>query len=168
MGEPARKLEGSGMVVGKRAPDFLLGDHQGGEVGLYHSLGVAPALIAFYPGDMPVVCTQQLCNYRDNIEEFNKYGLQIFGISHNSREHHKKYAERYKFPFLLLSDPGNVVAKSFGCTSALMLGGVSRAVFIVNTQGLILYRYVEPTVLTRRSADELIAILGDLKKNNLI
>jgi len=45
---------------------------------------------------------------------------------------------------------------------------VSRAVFIINSKGLILYRYVEPTILTRRKPEELIAILDDLKANKLL
>jgi len=74
----------------------------------------------------------------------------------------------YDFPFLLLSDPNHDVAKKYECTSVLMFGKVSRAVFIINRQGLILYRYVEPTVLTRRKADEILSIVTDLKSNNLL
>jgi hypothetical protein len=49
-----------------------------------------------------------------------------------------------------------------------MLGAVSRAVCVVSKKGFVLYRYIEPTVLTRRKAAELIGILEDLKKNSLI
>jgi thioredoxin-dependent peroxiredoxin len=161
-------MEGQGLVIAKKAPDFTLPDHHGGSVHLYESLQVSPVLLVFYPGDFTMVCTSQLCNYRDNMEEFEKFGIQIFGISTNSTEEHKRFAEEYKFPFLLLTDEGQKVAKQYGCTSLLMLGRVSRAVFIVNSKGVVLYRYVEPTAITRRKADELIGILSDLRENKLI
>jgi thioredoxin-dependent peroxiredoxin len=161
-------MEGQGLVIGKKAPDFTLKDHLGGYVTLSKVYPVAPTLLAFYPGDFTPVCTKQLCNYRDNFEEFNKLGVQIFGISGNDTQKHAEFAKAYDFPFLLLSDPGQQVAKSFGCTSLLMFGRVSRAVFIINTKGIILYRYVEPTTLTHRKADELAGILSDLRENKLL
>jgi peroxiredoxin Q/BCP len=161
-------MEGTGTVIGKKAPDFTLKDHQGGTVTLNQVTPVAPILLAFYPGDFTPVCTAQMCNYRDNFESFIKHGLQVFGISHNDPESHAKFAKEYDFPFLLLSDPENKTAKAFGCTSLLMFGKVSRAVFILNTKGVILYRYVEPTTITRRKADELVGIIDDLKSNKLI
>jgi peroxiredoxin Q/BCP len=115
-----------------------------------------------------MVCTKQLCDYRDHLEQFVQLGVQIVGISKNSTSEHIKFARAHKFPFLLLSDSGQSVAKMYGCTSLLMMGTVSRAVFIVNTQGIILYRYVEPIALTRRTADELLDVISDLKGNQLI
>ncbi|MDZ4676677.1 MAG: peroxiredoxin [Oligoflexia bacterium] len=161
-------MEGIGTVIGKKAPDFTLKDHHGGTVTLSQVSAVAPTILAFYPGDFTPVCTKQMCNYRDNFENFIKFGVQVFGISHNDTEKHVEFAEKYDFPFLLLSDPDHLVAKSYGCTSLLMFGQVSRAVFIINTKGYILYRYVEPTILTHRNAGELVKILEDLKKNNLL
>lgn len=49
-----------------------------------------------------------------------------------------------------------------------MLGNVSRAVFIVSRDSKILYRYVEPTTLTRRKADELLDILARLKQSGAL
>ena len=50
----------------------------------------------------------------------------------------------------------------------VILIGRSEQVDIINSKGLILYRYVEPTILTRRKPEELIAILDDLKANKLL
>jgi peroxiredoxin Q/BCP len=117
----------------------------------------------FYPGDFQPVCTKQLCSYRDNVTSFIDFGVQIVGISKNSPEDHASFAEQYGFTFPLLSDPGHKTAKAYGCTSLLMLGGISRAVFIVGRDREVLYRYVEATVFTRRTAGELIEILAELK-----
>lgn len=161
-------MEGTGTVVGTHAPNFVLPDHTGQDVALNEFCREGPVLLVFYPGDFTPVCTKQLCNYRDNLDQFFKFGIRVVGISSNSVEDHKRFAARYQFPFPLLSDQDKTVAKLYKCHSFLMFGAVSRAVFIIDKNQRILYRYVEPTVLTRRSADELVGILRDLKAHNLI
>jgi peroxiredoxin Q/BCP len=161
-------MEGIGKVHVVPAPDFALQDHLGQVVSLAGLIKDGPVVLAFYPGDFTPVCTKQLCNYRDNIADFKNVPVNICGISADSPESHRDFIEKHGFPFRLLSDPGKRVAKSYGCTSMMMFGGVSRAVYVINKKGLILYRYIERTILTSRKADELIAILGDLKKNGLI
>lgn len=163
-----RQLEGEGAVIGKIAPDFLLSDQNGSSVRLSEACAKGSVLLAFYPRDFTMVCTKQLCNYRDNMSAFREFGLQIFGISSNPSNSHAKFGATYEFPFQLLSDGDKTVTKQFGCSSLFMGGGMSRAVFIINPKRIILYRYVEPTILTRRSAAELIAVLADLRKHNLL
>lgn len=156
-----------GIIIGKPAPVFTLQDHTGILVDLNDSIKVSPAILVFYPGDFTPVCTKQLCDYRDNIEQFHHLGVQLFGISKNDQESHSKFVKEHRFPFPLLSDPENKVARQYGCSSLFMLGNISRAVFLVNTKGVILYRYIEPTVMTRRKSDELISVIKQLRDNNL-
>ncbi|MEW6056914.1 MAG: peroxiredoxin [Bdellovibrionota bacterium] len=157
-----------GIAIGTQVPEFSLKDQNGQQVQLADILRGGPALLVFYPGDFTMVCTKQLCNYRDNLEAFNQFGIQIVGISGNPSESHAEFAKEYDFSFRLLSDPKKEVAKAYGCNSLLMLGGVSRAVFIVGKNGRLLYRYVEPTALTRRKADELIEVLKDLRAKHML
>lgn len=161
-------MEGQGTAVGKKAPDFTLPSHNGTSVVLSEELKLGPVMLVFYPGDFTPVCTRQMCNYRDSLLDFEKLGVRILGISTNNSESHQKFAQEFDLPFRLLSDPGHRVAKMFECTSLLMLGRVSRAVVIINNQGVILYRYVEPTSLTRRKSEELLKILQDLESNKLL
>ena len=156
-----------GMAIGKPAPDFSLLDQNGDPVNLHDSLQVLPAMLVFYPADFTPVCTKQLCDYRDNMEQFSSLGIQVFGISKNDPESHRAFAEMHQFPFLLLSDAGNRVAKQYGCSSLFLLGSISRAVFLVNTQGVILYRYVEPTRGTRRKSEALLEVIKQLRDNKL-
>lgn len=157
-----------GMVIGKPAPDFTLQTHIGNYINFKTEILKSPAMLVFYPKDFTRVCTQQLCDYRDNMAGFKEFGIQIFGISNNDRDSHWKFAAKHEFPFLLLSDPFNKTAKKYGCSSLFMLGNVSRAVFLVNTKGKILYRYIEPTTLTRRKSHELIEVIRQLRENKLI
>lgn len=163
-----KKLEGEGTVVGKLAPYFALPDHLGGIVNLAKVLDDGPVLLVFYPKDFTSVCTKQLCNYTDNIDAFKNFGLQIIGVSMNSATTHKEFASRFNFPFRLVTDAQHKVAKQFGCASIFMFGRLSRACFIINKNRVILYRYVEPTVLTHRSAAELLLIIQDLRANKLL
>lgn len=125
-----------------------------------------PVLLVFYPKDFGLICTKQLCAYQGDIEEFRSYGIQVVGISSNMPEHHRAFKEKYVFTFPLLSDPGKIVTKAYGITSLFMLGGNSRAVFIVSKNGKVLYRYVEPTTATFRKSQELLDAIEDLRKSN--
>lgn len=162
------KLIGKGSIGGTPAKDFQLSDHRGGRFHLFSALERGPVLLAFYPGDFTFVCTKQLCNYRDHWQGFQSLGVQIVGLSANSTMQHKAFADKYQFPFPLLTDSSREVAFAYGCRSLLMFNGFSRAVVIIGRQKIVLYRYIEPTILSRRKADELITVLRDLKEHNLL
>jgi peroxiredoxin len=157
-----------GIVIGLRAPDFSLEDSDRKMRSLYKMLESGPLLLAFYPKDLGLVCSAQLCNYQDHFNDFKKLGIHIVGISKNPPESHKEFIKRYSFEFTLLSDTNKEITKKFGCSSLLMFGGTSRAVFIISKSGIIRYRYVEPTTITHRKANELIEIISDLKSKNLL
>jgi peroxiredoxin Q/BCP len=150
-------------LVGMPAPEFSLEDQDGRRVRLADLLARGPVMLAFYPGDFRIVCTKQLCDYRDRQDEFAGLGIQIVGVSADLPEEHKRFSQEHRFAFPLLCDPGRKTAKAYGCASLLMLGNQSRAVFVIGRDGKILYRYVEPTIVTRRGADELMGILKGLR-----
>ncbi len=162
------KLEGQGNVIGKVAPDFELKDQKGTAVGLYDVLTNGPVLLAFYPGDFTPVCTRQLCNYSDNIATFRNFGVQVLGVSDNSAESHAEFSDKFNFPFPLLADPGKVVTNLYGCRSFFMAGRTTRAVFIISPKKVILYRYIEPTIMTHRNSGELAKILSEMKTHGVI
>jgi peroxiredoxin Q/BCP len=164
----ANEPQPEGHIVGKRAPNFELLDQFGNPQRLYDLLTAGPLLLAFYPGDFTTVCTKQLCNYRDHMEDFRHLGIQVVGVSPSPVFSHSKFAKQHDFQFKLMSDAKSVVARHYEIQSIFMLGRVSRAVFIINRAGIILYRYVEPTTLTHRAADDLVKILTELKGNNLL
>ena len=161
-------MANSNTIVGKTAPDFTLQDENDQPVNLYTLLLTSPMLLVFYPGDFHKGCVKQLCNYRDNLQAFKEYKIQILGISGNSRESHTLFTNTYEFPFPLLSDPQNKMAKEYECTSLWMMGGLSRALFVIGTNKKILYRHIEPTFYTRRSAAELVEILKKLREKEVI
>lgn len=153
-----------GKVLAQKIDDFCLYSADGQSFDLGQLLASGPCLLAFFPGG-PVkpVCWSQFCDYRDNYDQFKKFNIKIIGISTDSLEKQREFAQKNEYPFLFLTDPNNIVAKKLKATSFFMLGGVSRAVYVINPQKILLYQYVEPTWLTRRKSPELLGVLKDLQ-----
>ncbi len=141
---------------GDPAPDFTLPDQDGAPFTLSARRGER-LLLVFYPGDNTPVCTRQLCEYRDGIEEFAGLGVTVIGISRDDAESHRKFRSRHALPFTLLSDPDLQVAAQYGCRGPL---GMKRAVFLVDAKGIIRYAHIEALSLFRRRKDELLAVLA--------
>lgn len=150
-------------LKGKPAPDFRLQDQEGNWVTLSEACKDSALMLVFYPGDFTPVCTKQLCSYQDSYLRFKKYGVNIYGISPDSGEKHKKFIAEYGFEFPLLSDPDKKTFKEYGVISRLLLGIRSRAVFIVRKGGEVIYEKVETTSLTHRDSEELLQALESLK-----
>jgi thioredoxin-dependent peroxiredoxin len=141
------------------APDFELQDADGVRFRLSEHSGQR-LLLVFYPGDDTPVCTRQLCDYRDGIETFRDLGVEVVGISSDDADSHRRFRDRHQLPFRLLSDPDLEVARLYGCKA---LVGMKRGVFLLDEAHLIRYRHVETVAIFRRSREELIEAIGQLK-----
>ena len=144
--------------VNDRAPDFSLQSDSGDTYRLSDHAGER-VLLVFYPGDNTPVCTAQLCEYRDGIEEFAGLGVSVVGISSDDLESHKGFRQKHDLPFELLSDPDLEVAKLYGCKGAL---GMKRAVFLVDEEGVVRYAHIEALALFRRKSKELLEVIRGL------
>ena len=144
--------------VNDRAPDFSLQSDSGDTYRLSDHAGER-VLLVFYPGDNTPVCTAQLCEYRDGIEEFAGLGVSVVGISSDDLESHRGFRQKHNLPFELLSDPDLEVAKLYGCKGAL---GMKRAVFLVDEEGIVRYAHIEALALFRRKSEELLDVIRGL------
>ena len=144
--------------VGDTAPDFSL-PADSGETFTLSDLRGEKVLLVFYPGDNTPVCTRQLCDYRDGMDEFAGVGVRVVGISKDSLESHQKFREKHQLPFDLLSDDDLSVAASYGAKGML---GMKRATFLVDEAGVIRYEHVESLAVFRRTREELIAAIEAL------
>ena len=128
-------------LEGKKCPDFLVestgdkklsnGDFEGKNL-----------VIFFYPKDNTPGCTLEGQDFRDNYEEFKKFNAEILGVSRDSIKSHVNFIEKQNFPFDLLSDPDEVMCKSFDVMrEKSMYGkkyiGVDRSTFLINSDGII-------------------------------
>lgn len=155
-------------VIGSFAPDFTLIQSDGRQFHLAEACKKGPVVMVFYPGDFTPVCTKQLCHYQENFEQFKKWNVQLLGLSKDSTEKHRSFVEKYGFSFPLVTDTKNKVAKDYGCTSSYLFGLVSRAICIVNQDQKLVYRFVEAIPVTRRTTDQIIQALKELKSKGLI
>lgn len=139
---------------GDPAPEFSLKDGDGNDWRLSDNRGKVVVLL-FYPGDETPICTRQMCSVRDRWEDYAATGAEVVGISTDSVESHKKFAEHHDLPLRLLSDANSEVAKLYGAQS-LIPGKVARSVFVIDGNGVIRYRDVRPLGLFRPKDDETI------------
>jgi thioredoxin-dependent peroxiredoxin len=126
------------LEVGDKAPSFKLKNQDGKLISLTDIKG-KPVVLYFYPKDDTPGCTKESCNFRD---EFEKMKAEIIGISVDSVESHKKFAEKYKLPFNLLSDEKKEVVGKYGVWKEKnMYGkkymGIERTTFIIEPSGKI-------------------------------
>ena len=127
-----KKLE-----VGDKVPSFTLLDQEGKTVTISPENGKA-MVIYFYPKDDTPGCTKEACKFRDDYEDFKDLGVKVYGISGDSVESHKKFAEKYNLPFQLLADEKNKVRKKFGVPSSfLILPG--RVTYVIDDKGVVQY-----------------------------
>src|SRR5256714_2441888 len=128
----------SGVESGAQAPDFTLKDGEGRDWRLSDKRGRVVVLL-FYPGDETPVCTRQLCSVRDKWEDYAATGAEVVGISTNTVQSHKDFAQHHNLPLRLLADVDRKVADAYGANS-LIPGKVARSVFVIDAKGVIRYR----------------------------
>ena len=143
--------------VGTPAPDFTLPDGNGASWKLSDQRGKVVVLL-FYPGDETPICTRQMCSVRDRWEDYAATGAEVVGISADSVESHQKFAANHELPLRLLSDGDQRVANLYGARS-LIPGKVARSVFVIDAQGTIRHRKVQPLGLFRPKDDEVLAAI---------
>ena len=110
--------------------EISLDDFKGERVVLY-----------FYPKDNTSGCTQEACDFRDNMNRLTQYG-KVIGVSPDSIKSHKSFKEKQSLNFILLSDTEHKLAEDFGVwKEKSMYGrkymGIERSTFILNTDGSI-------------------------------
>ena len=92
------------LKTGDTAPDFSLPDADGKNVSLQDFRG-KKVVLYFYPKDNTPGCTRQACAFAENYTEFRNRDIAVIGISKDSTASHRKFADKYNLPFILLSDP---------------------------------------------------------------
>lgn len=146
-----------------KAKDFSLPD-QNGDIHKLADYKSKWLLIYFYPKDDTPGCTKEACNFRDGLNEFTKREVTVVGISKDSVASHKKFADKYKLNFALLSDPEHLVIESYGAwgTKKFMgkeFTGTQRNSYLINPEGEITKEYKSVNPLTHFTQ-----ILTDLDK----
>lgn len=103
------------LAVGTTAPDFTLSDQHGEELSLSELVEESPVALVFFPLAFSGICTDELCELRDNLAVFSDSGVRLLGVSVDSVHTLKAWAEQEGYDFSILSDfwPHGEVARRY-------------------------------------------------------
>jgi len=104
-----------------------------------------------------------MCSVRDRWDDYVAAGAEVVGISSDSVESHRKFAEHHKLPLRLLSDADGVAANLYGAKS-LIPGKVARSVFVIDAEGILRYSDVRPLGLFKPKDDVTIEAIRAARK----
>lgn len=121
-----------------RAPDFELVNQFGETVQLGSFRGKRAVALVFFPLAFSGRCTSELCELRDNLSLFQDAGIELIGISVDSKSALRAWAEQEGYEFTLLSDfwPHGQVSKEYGVFLDSK-GFANRATFVIDVDGII-------------------------------
>ena len=146
---------------GTKAPVFTLNDKDGNTVSLADFAG-KKVVLYFYPKDNTPGCTRQACAFAAAYEDFKTLNAVVIGVSKDSEASHRKFAEKYGLPFILLSDPELKAIQAYGVWQekknyGKVSMGVVRSTFIIDEKGFV--EKVMPKVKPDTNAAEILAYL---------
>lgn len=149
------------LLVGRPAPDFRLPDETGREVSLADYRG-KKLVLYFYPKDSTPGCTQESCDFRDNLSRLGSKGAAVLGLSADSVESHRRFKEKQGLNFPLLSDPGHQALEAYGVWQEKSLYGrkfmgIVRTTVLIDEKGTV--AKVWPKVKVTGHVDEVLASL---------
>jgi peroxiredoxin Q/BCP len=129
-------------LEGQRAREFTLEGNDGKRHSLQDYRGKTVVLY-FYPRDDTPGCTKEACGFRDLGSSLERSGAVVLGVSKDSIDSHRKFAKKFRLPFVLLSDPKAEVMKGYGAFGKKMMYGKEvmgtiRATVVIGPDGNVM------------------------------
>ncbi len=159
------------LPAGTSAPEFELNSTPDQKVSLSDFRG-RPVILAFYPADWSPVCGDQMALYNEILAEFQRilpefqrFNAEMIGISVDGIWCHLAFAQDRKLHFPLLADfePKGAIASAYGAYR-VQDGTSERALFVIDSEGIIRWSYLSP-VGVNPGAEGILAALEDLAQN---
>ncbi|MGW9632173.1 thioredoxin-dependent thiol peroxidase [Agromyces sp. NPDC055520] len=129
------------LAPGDTAPDFTLLDQNGAPVTL-SALRGSKVVLYFYPEAMTPGCTTEACDFRDNLNSFASAGIRVLGVSKDDVDKLRRFAERDRLTYTLLSDTDLAVQQAYGVWGEkslygkIVVGSI-RSTFVIGEDGRI-------------------------------
>ncbi len=151
--------------VGDPAPPFTALNEEEKAISLSDFKGRKLALF-FYPADNTPACTAAACSLRDNYNVLINKGIDMLGVSPDSPRKHKKFIEKFNFPFSLVSDEDLTLLKAYGVWGwKKFMGreydGVHRTTFLIDENGIIVQIFEK--VITKTHAQQILDALENIE-----
>lgn len=129
------------MKAGDMAPEITLPAWPEGEVKLSELRGKYIVLY-FYPRDNTPGCTTESCDFRDHHDDFETAETVVLGISRDSIKAHRRFSEKFDFPFRLLSDTDEETCTAYDVIKmknmyGKQVRGIERSTFLIDPAGRI-------------------------------
>ena len=124
------------VTEGMKAPAFEARDQHGALVRLAEFQGKASVVLYFYPKDDTPGCTAQACSLRDGFAAIQAAGAVILGVSADTGQSHKAFAEKFHLPFSILADPDMRIIEAYGVKMPMM-SLAKRVTFLIDRQGIV-------------------------------
>jgi thioredoxin-dependent peroxiredoxin len=159
---PAAKTFADLPKAGDTAPLFTGQDQDGKDFNLADHVGKKIVLLYFYPKDFTGGCTKEACGFRDRMGDLQTNNVEVIGVSHDTVESHKKFADEYKLNFTLVADPDGKIIDAYDAKMS-MLGMSKRVSFLIGLDGKIIH--VTDAMSPQTHFDEMKEAIAGLKKN---
>tara|TARA_B100000686_G_scaffold315788_1_gene363045 strand:+ start:184 stop:621 length:438 start_codon:yes stop_codon:yes gene_type:complete len=124
------------LSVGTEAPEFNVKDHNNNSVSLKDFRG-KKVILWFYPKADTPGCTQEGKGFRDLHKEFQAKNTVVLGVSFDSVEENKAFAQKFDFPYSLLCDVEREIAKAYGALGSPEDKYASRITYVIDHKGVI-------------------------------
>ncbi len=147
--------------AGEMAPLFTGTDQDGQAFKLSNLIGRKIILLYFYPKDFTGGCTKEACGLRDRMGELQTNNVVVVGVSHDSVESHKQFAEKYNLNFTLIADPDGKIISLYDVKMPMMAMS-KRVSFLIGLDGKIVH--VTDAMNPQTHFDEMQAAIAGLKK----
>jgi peroxiredoxin Q/BCP len=146
-----------------KVPNFKLPSTNNKNFEIKKSLGQY-LVIYFYPRDNTPGCTNEAKDFSKLYKEFKRLNCEIFGISKDNIESHKKFISKFKIPFQLLSDEKIIALKKYGAWGEKsMYGkkfmGIKRTTVLISPKGKIIK--IWSNVKVKEHAKEVLSYLKE-------
>lgn len=152
--------------VGQAAPEFSMYDTDRTKRSLSEYRG-KNVVLAFVPGAFTGACTTEMCGFRDLIEQFNSLNAEVLGISVDPPFSQKAWAEANNLKFTILSDYSRETTQAYDIALPNLAGlegyvASNRAVFVVDKDGVVQYKWLAPTPANLPDYDEIRQAISNL------
>src|SRR5665213_1293217 len=147
--------------AGDTEPLFTGTDQDGKTVKLADVIGKKIVLLYFYPKDFTSGCTKEACGLRDRMGDLQTNNVAVIGVSHDSVDSHKKFADTYNLNFTLIADPDGKIIDAYDVKMPMM-AMAKRVSFLINLDGKIVH--VTDAMNPQTHFDEMKTAIAGLKK----
>ncbi|KAG2232726.1 hypothetical protein INT48_009252 [Thamnidium elegans] len=122
-------------LLNKQAPSGItLKNQHDQEISTSDFIGKSTVVLFFYPKDSTYVCSKEACAFRDNLEEIQKLGAEVVGVSADNVKSHEQFANKQKLSYTLLADTEGQLRSAYQVPK-LLFGFPQRTTYVIGKDG---------------------------------